>query len=93
MRLGGAKPGDKTLVDAFVPFVAALEKASAAGQALAPAWREAALAAKAAADATAQLTPKLGRARPLAEKSIGHPDAGAVSFALIAETVAGLLDG
>jgi dihydroxyacetone kinase len=52
------------------------------------AWALAAGAAKSAADATSALTPKLGRARPLAEKSIGHPDAGAVSLALVARVAA-----
>ncbi|MBB3564298.1 dihydroxyacetone kinase [Rhizobium sp. BK512] len=82
-RLGRARPGDKTLVDALVPFVETLEKEAAAGKSLFEAWSAAADAAKAAADATARLAPKLGRARPLAEKSIGHPDAGAVSLALV----------
>lgn len=85
--LGGAKPGDKTLVDAFVPFVETLESAFASGKTLADAWNNAAETAKAAADATAPLVPKLGRARPLAEKSIGHADAGAISLALVAKTV------
>ncbi|PQA73445.1 dihydroxyacetone kinase family protein [Brucella oryzae] len=85
--LGRAKPGDKTLVDAFVPFVETLENAFASGKSLADAWNKAAETAKAAAEATAPLAPKLGRARPLAEKSIGHPDAGAISLALVAETI------
>ncbi|PLU70615.1 hypothetical protein BMJ21_12225, partial [Sinorhizobium medicae] len=42
-------------------------------------------------DATSALTPKLGRARPLAEKSIGHPDAGAVSLALVARVAGAFL--
>ncbi|EPE95086.1 dihydroxyacetone kinase family protein [Rhizobium grahamii] len=83
-RLGGAKIGDKTLVDAFVPFVEGLETAANAGKPLPIAWAEAASAAKVAAEATKNLAPRLGRARPLAEKSIGHPDAGAVSLAMIA---------
>lgn len=91
MRLGGARPGDKTLVDAFVPFVEALEAAAGGGRSLQEAWRQASDACEAAARATAPLTPKLGRARPLAERSIGHPDAGAVSLALIAQTIAGRL--
>ncbi|WP_323130870.1 DAK2 domain-containing protein, partial [Sinorhizobium medicae] len=41
--------------------------------------------------ATSALTPKLGRARPLAEKSIGHPDAGAVSLALVARVAGAFL--
>ncbi|MFC3075246.1 dihydroxyacetone kinase family protein [Shinella pollutisoli] len=91
MRLGGARPGDKTLVDAFVPFVEALEAAAGGGRSLQEAWRQASDVCEAAARATAPLTPKLGRARPLAERSIGHPDAGAVSLALIAQTIAGRL--
>ncbi|ASY73037.1 dihydroxyacetone kinase [Sinorhizobium fredii USDA 205] len=83
-RLGRARVGDKTLVDALVPFVERLEREAAAGKALVDAWNAAAKAAQDAADATSSLTPKLGRARPLAEKSIGHPDAGAVSLALVA---------
>ncbi|TPW28162.1 dihydroxyacetone kinase family protein [Pararhizobium mangrovi] len=88
MRLGGAKPGDKTLVDALVPMVEAIRRASAADADAATIWREAADAAEKAAEETKALTPKLGRARPLAERSKGHPDAGAVSLALAARTIA-----
>ncbi|WP_421577339.1 dihydroxyacetone kinase family protein [Shinella sp. M31] len=91
MRLGGAKPGDKTLVDAFVPFVAALETAKADGLSLKDAWQKASATCRQAAEATAPLSPRLGRARPLAERSIGHPDAGAISLALIAATIAARL--
>ncbi|WP_421592580.1 dihydroxyacetone kinase family protein [Shinella sp. M27] len=91
MRLGGAKPGDKTLVDAFVPFVGALETAKADGLSLKDAWQKASDTCRRAAEATAPLSPRLGRARPLAERSIGHPDAGAVSLALIAATIAARL--
>ncbi|MBD8585456.1 dihydroxyacetone kinase family protein [Frigoribacterium sp. CFBP 13729] len=87
-RLGGAEVGDKTLVDAFVPLVDALHRAAADGLDLPDAWARAAEAADEAADATAHLRPRLGRARPLAEKSVGHPDAGAVSFSRIAGVVA-----
>lgn len=91
IRLGRARLGDKTLVDALVPFVETLEKSSADGKPLPAAWAEAAKVAKAAADATSALTPKIGRARPLAERSLGHPDAGAISLALTAETAASFL--
>ena len=90
-RLGRARIGDKTLVDALVPFVETLEREFAAGKPLIEAWQTAAKAATEAAEATSSLTPKLGRARPLAEKSIGHPDAGAVSLALTARVAAGVL--
>lgn len=87
VRLGGARPGDKTLVDAFTPFVESLDASAAAGADLLAATDRAATAAQTAADATARLRPKLGRARPLSEKSFGHPDAGAISFAKVVRTV------
>jgi len=81
--LGGARVGDKTLVDALTPFVVTLQRETTAGASLSQAWRAAAdVAAKAAAD-TAPLTPRLGRARPLANRSVGHPDAGAISLAMV----------
>ena len=83
-RLGNAKIGDKTLVDAFEPFVAALTAEIGKGAALKAAWQEAAQVATVAAEATAQLAPKLGRARSHTQRSLGHPDAGAVSLAMCA---------
>jgi dihydroxyacetone kinase len=83
-RLGAARLGDKTLVDAFEPFADALRQKISAGEPLAAAWRAAARQAHAAAEGTAPLTPKLGRARPLAARSVGHSDAGAVSLAICA---------
>ncbi|WP_298461048.1 dihydroxyacetone kinase family protein [uncultured Cellulomonas sp.] len=82
-RLGGARPGDKTLVDALVPFLETLTAAHADGRGLRDAWREAADAARAAADGTADLTARLGRAKTHGDHSVGHPDPGAVSFALL----------
>jgi ribose 5-phosphate isomerase B len=51
------------------------------------ALRSAAEAATQAARDTAPLRPRKGRARPLADKSQGTPDPGAVSLALVATTV------
>lgn len=88
MRLGRARVGDKTLVDSFAPFAATLSAAIGKGLPLPAAWAEAAAAAKVAADATAQLAPKMGRARSHTKRSLGHPDAGAISLALCAKVVA-----
>lgn len=88
-RLGGARPGDKTLVDALSPFATTLRQKVEQGSSLGEAWSAAAQAATEAAEQTAQLTPRLGRARPLAERSKGHPDPGATSLALCIRTVAG----
>ncbi|UZN05212.1 dihydroxyacetone kinase family protein [Cellulomonas sp. S1-8] len=87
VALGGAKPGDKTMVDAAEPSAAALETAAAAGDPLDVAWDAALAAARAAAQATAEMRPRLGRARPLAERSVGTPDPGAVSFAAVLAAV------
>lgn len=88
-QLGGAAPGDKTMLDALLPFIEELERGTASGQPWQTAWRAAAEVATEAAKATADLRPKVGRARPLAERSIGTPDAGATSLALCARTVVG----
>ena len=87
-ELGKAEPGDKTMVDALLPFRDAFKEAFDGGASLAGALTTAAAAANEAARRTADLRPLKGRARPLAEKSLGHPDPGAVSFGLIAERVA-----
>lgn len=87
MELGRAKPGDKTLVDALVPFVETLEEALAAGHGLVESWRIGAEAAHEAAQATRDLLPRMGRAKMHGERSKGHPDAGALSLALCARIV------
>lgn len=85
--LGGAERGDKTLVDALIPFVETLEARINAGAPVSEAWQAAAAAATEAAEATAEMIPRKGRARPLAERSLGHPDAGAISLALSARAM------
>lgn len=90
---GGAQVGDKTMVDALVPFADTLQARVDAGDALGEAWSAAAAAAVDAAHQTASLTPRLGRARPLAERSIGTPDAGAVSMGLVVTAVGAVLVG
>ncbi|WP_314504584.1 dihydroxyacetone kinase family protein [uncultured Microbacterium sp.] len=87
-ELGGAALGDKTLLDALIPYDEEFRRRVEFGAGIREAMRDAAAVATAAADATAELTPRKGRARPLAERSIGHADPGAVSFALIVQTVA-----
>jgi D-erythrulose 4-kinase len=90
-RRGKATVGDKTMLDAVVPFVEELRRQVGAGSPLADAWAAAAAAATDAARSTAELLPRLGRARPHQEKSIGTPDPGAVSFGLAATAVGQLL--
>lgn len=87
MSFGKAKPGDKTMIDAIVPFASALAEQLDAGSELIEAWRHAADVAADSARATADMTARLGRARSHGDKSLGTPDPGAVSFALTARTV------
>lgn len=87
-RLGGAEPGDKTMVDALVPFTAVLTERFAAGAPLPEAWAHAAEAATRAAEATAAIAARRGRSRVLGEKSVGTPDPGATSFALLMSAIA-----
>lgn len=87
MAIGQAHVGDKTMLDVLVPFAESLEKSAADGATLVKAWRKAATVAKMAAENTKDLLPKVGRARPQAERSLGTPDAGAVSITICIESV------
>jgi len=85
---GGARVGDKTMVDALVPYEQVLAAELATGATVAAACRAAARAAADAAAATADLVARVGRARPHAERSRGTPDPGARSLAVVAAAVA-----
>lgn len=87
-RLGGAELGDKTMLDVLAPFADAFEREVERGATSREAWSVGAVVARDAADSTAQLRPRIGRARPLAERSVGHPDPGAVSAAVVVRTAA-----
>ncbi|GKX56937.1 dihydroxyacetone kinase subunit L [Leminorella grimontii] len=78
---GGAKKGDKTMVDALT---AAVEKANALGDMpLNEALPQIAEAARQGADSTKDQVAVFGRAKTLGERSLGHVDPGAVSMSLI----------
>ena len=74
-----AKVGDKTLMDALIPAVEALQAPAAEGEAAM--FAAAAAAAKAGSEATAQMQAKFGRAKNLGARSIGPIDAGSASNA------------
>lgn len=80
-ELGGAKPGDRTMLDALGPFVNALKNGADAKSS-----REAVLAAVEAAEegvaATAQMKPRLGRSSYLYDRVLGHPDPGAKAISV-----------
>lgn len=91
-QLGKAQLGDKTMLDAYAPFLEVFEAQVRAGANLGAAWAVAADRSTQAAAATADMEPKVGRARPLAARSLGSPDAGATSLALCLVAAAGVFN-
>jgi dihydroxyacetone kinase phosphoprotein-dependent L subunit len=85
-ELGKAEEGDKTMVDAWIPAVAAYE--AAAGEGFAPAARAALDAAEKGAEATVPLQARKGRASYLGPRSVGHLDPGAASTVLLFRALA-----
>jgi dihydroxyacetone kinase-like protein len=81
--LGAAVPGDKTMVDALGPAVAALRYGLEKGLPVAAALADAAEAAESGARATVPLQARKGRASYLGERSVGHQDPGATSAGLV----------
>jgi dihydroxyacetone kinase phosphoprotein-dependent L subunit len=82
-RLGAAREGDKTMVDALAPATGAFSKAIAEGASQAGALAALADAAQAGAAATIPMQALKGRASYLGPRSVGHEDPGAASTALI----------
>ena len=78
-ELGGARAGDRTMLDALVPAVAAFERALDNDRDPASAWAAAVEAAERGAQETAGMSPRAGRASYLGERAIGTPDGGAVA--------------
>lgn len=92
-RLGGAAPGDKTMLDALLPALDAMAAALEAGAGLSGALGAARTAADEGAAATVPMQARKGRASYLGARSVGHQDPGATSSALLlgafAEAAAG----
>ncbi len=81
LKRGGVTEGQKTMVDALAPAARAARAASANGlQAATAAALDGALQGVEASKAMVATT---GKARSLGERSVGHPDPGAISISLI----------
>jgi dihydroxyacetone kinase len=81
-ELGGAKPGDRTMIDALHPAAQTFRDKVAEGLAVDEAWKAAVEAGIAGAEATKKMKPRLGRASYLGERAVGHPDGGAVAVSI-----------
>jgi triose/dihydroxyacetone kinase / FAD-AMP lyase (cyclizing) len=77
--LGGAKPGDRTMMDALDPFARTLKIAAGTTSEV---LSHAADNAQRGAEATAKMKPRLGRSSYLQDRVLGHPDPGAIAVAI-----------
>ena len=82
---GGAKPGEKTMIDALEP--AALKARELAEFSLPEAASAVAAAAQSGQEAAKAMRAAVGRARALGAASVGHPDPGAISVTVILDAV------
>lgn len=81
LKFSKAAVGDKTLVDALLPAVAAMT--AARGEGIARMLEAAADAAEAGSESTKQMTARHGRAKNLGDRVVGFADPGSVSVALL----------
>jgi dihydroxyacetone kinase-like protein len=85
---GKAQPGEKTMVDALTPAIAAMKEAEQQNVNMAQLLRQGSDAAETGMKATILLMATKGRASYLGERSIGHQDPGATSVWLILKALA-----
>ncbi len=91
--LGKGVAGEKTMLDALLPALAAGREASDAGDDPGALVHSMADAAEAGAAATIPMLATKGRASYLGERSIGHQDPGATSAALLLRALADVAGG
>lgn len=92
VQRGRAEIGDKTMVDAYIPAIEALEKALTEGMNLPEALTVCADAAENGVESTKPLIAKKGRASYLGERSQGHQDPGATSLYFLLRTLANVVN-
>jgi dihydroxyacetone kinase-like protein len=88
---GQAKPGDKTMVDALEP--AAAEARNREADRLDEALSAIAESARLGMEKTKEMVAAVGKAKTLGERSLGHPDPGAVSIYLILDSMKEYVEG
>jgi len=93
MARGKAQPGEKTMVDALTPALAAAKQALNEGASLALITQRARIAAEEGMKATIPMLATKGRASYLGERSIGHQDPGATSSWLILQSLEQVCQG
>ncbi|HWE64718.1 MAG TPA: DAK2 domain-containing protein [Chloroflexota bacterium] len=86
---GKAQRGDKTLLDALIPAVEAVQEAATAGAGLSQAGARALAAAAAGCQAAVGLQSRVGRAGWVGERTVGHPDPGASAVVIAIRALVG----
>jgi len=81
-RIGGAGPGDRTMLDALLPAVDALRAGAKGGRSAGDALIDATRAAERGVETTRHIVAALGRSSYLGDRVVGHPDPGASAVAL-----------
>ncbi len=82
-KRGNAQLGDKTLLDALIPTTVSLRASAVASDEWAEAFKKGADAAREGAEKTKSMVAKKGRASYVGERSLDHPDAGAMALGII----------
>lgn len=82
-RRGGARAGQKTMLDALIPAVEALKKAAVSGMTLEQALHQAYLGAVEGMETSKNMRSRTGRSKNFQEATIGLPDPGAISTSFI----------
>ncbi len=87
-KRGGAKLGDKTLLDALIPTAESLAASAKAGHAIERAFELGAQAAREGAEKTRLYAATKGRASYVGDRSLNYPDAGAMALGIIFTDIA-----
>ena len=85
---GKAERGDKTMMDAWLPAVDAMRAAIEGGGGLTEVLDRGTAAAEAGAEATKTMSARKGRASYIGERSVGHPDPGAIAVHMMLKAAA-----
>jgi dihydroxyacetone kinase-like protein len=92
VQRGRAAVGDKTMVDAWTPAVAAMAGALKGGAELADSLQSCVASAEEGLNSTSPLVARKGRASYLGERSVGHLDPGAASTTMIIRALYNAVD-
>lgn len=85
---GGAKPGDKTLIDALAPAVDEMQKAVAQNADYKEVLASALAGAESGKEASKAYVAHFGKAKTLGDRAVGFPDAGCVTLTVIFSAMA-----